>query len=477
MNKTEASQVMQLILYNRYGTFLTLGEIGVLRKAEGKNWASKIYLAPDKDQEPIFIGVIETDSLGNLTSIFTKQDLIDKIKNSGESSESQNDEFGDFFMDSDEEDDEIDPKEIRNRIDTLLQQANTESLNKARGLYPLLLNDQSIMGATLHEMGLLEMAIENNDLALEYLGAAAREYSNLAKIDLIFKIADRVEKILGPKEFEKHEIYSLMKNTVTRMESINSLSEVRVFKGLPKHIIDELKKCSEEIVLDHREIIIREGDPAVNVVIIKQGLLDVVLEGFGNEPKTIRSCFPGEFLGENSVLSTPGSIQCTASLIASRENTTVWKFEGQKLIDLMEHTPKLANRINSIKELHQLDSFFSMHESMATMEVSTRDEILSCMNTIMNVSQGDELSSHEEIPENIYLIMSGQIDYEMLSGEKISFGPDHFICMRDALHGIAIEGKYVASQESIVAVFDAEKMRNFAVESSAAVVAVLERLN
>ena len=476
MNKNEAHEVMQLLLYNRYGTFLALGEVGVMRKAEGRRWGAKVYLHPE-NEDAIFIGLIETDPDGNLTDMFTRADLVEKIRTSALKEDPGEDDFGDFFLDDEEGEEEQDSDEIRARIDNLLEQANAESLDKARGLYPLLLQEPSTRGAVLHEMGLLELALENNDLALEYLEAAAREYANLAKVELIFKIADRAERLLGVKQFEEHNIYKIMRQTVERMESINSLADVKIFAGLPPEIISELETRAELVKLNHGDVAIREGDPAVNVLIIKKGLLDVVLQDFGTDPKTIRSCFPGDFLGENSVLSPPGTMQATASLISSRSNTTVWRFSGEDLIELMAHIPELAIRIRSIKVMHQLDSFFSVHPSMQDLEVKDRDEILKCMNTIMDLNPGDILADNEEIPENVYLIMAGTVEYQFSSGNVMPFGADHFVCMRDALHGIAVDGQYVATEECTVVVFDAEKLRNFAVASPPSVVAILERLN
>lgn len=477
MTRTEALQVMQLLLYNRYGTFLNLGEVGVIRRAEGRRWGGKVFL--ELEDTKISIGVIETDTDGNLITIFSKQDIVDKITshfNSETVSSDVGDDFSDLFIGEEEDSSEDNPEEIRQRIDELLSKTDPESLSEARGLYPLLLRDPVTRGAILHEMGLLEIALNNRDLALEYLEAAAREYANLAQIELIFKIADRLEKFLGAEDFEKHLIYSIMRRTVERMYPLKNLSEVPMFAGLPEGAITELEIMAEEVSLDTGETIIREGEPAQYVVIIKKGLLDVVLEGFGGA-RTVRSCFPGEFLGESSVLSPPGTLACTASLVSPRDKTKVWRFPGEKILELMEKFPELSLRIRNAKVMHQLDSFFSMHESMQELEVAMRDELLTCMKTIMLVSPGDVLIEDGEVPENVYLIMSGEVQYTLPSGDYFRTGPDHFVGMRDALHGIAIEGEYVAIENSTVVLFDSDKLREFAVNSPANVVAILERLN
>ncbi|MBN2723165.1 MAG: cyclic nucleotide-binding domain-containing protein [Deltaproteobacteria bacterium] len=479
MKKNEAIQTLQLLLYNRFGTFLTLGDVGVLRRAEGRSWGGKVHL--ELDTEKITVGVVEIDADGNLISIISKQDIVDKIRqiveDEMEDSSDGGDDFSDLFMDmADDESETFDPEETRRRIDELLSKGDEDSLLEARGLYPLLLQDPVTRGAILHEMGLLEIALTNRDLALEYLEAATREYANLAQVELIFKIADRVEKLIGVEEFEKTSIYTIMKKTVERMYPLKNLADVPMFAGLPEGAITELQIVAQEVNLNTGETIIREGDSAQWVVIIKSGLLDVVLEGF-DVPRTVRSCFPGEFLGESSVLSPPGTLACTASLVSPTEKTKVWKFHGSKILELMEKFPELAFRIKNAKVMHQLDSFFSMHESMQELEVSVRDEILGCMTTIMMVSPGDVLIEDEEIPENVYLIMNGKVQFTLPSGDFVQTGPDHFVGMRDALHGIAIDGEYVAIENTTVVIFDSDKLRQLAVNSPPNVVAILERLN
>ncbi|MDA3864233.1 MAG: hypothetical protein PF689_10250 [Deltaproteobacteria bacterium] len=196
MNISEATKTIQLILFDRYGTFLTLKEVGVIRKTEGKKWGGKVYLESKVLSEPIFIGIIEIDEDKKLTGIFTKHEIISKIVEvHNQPQDYEEDPFADLFSEE-EEKEEMDPGEIREELDELVKKADEESLQKSRSLYPLLLNHTDNKGPILHEMGLLEIALKNNDLALEYLEAAAIEYANVAQVELIFKIADRVESLI-----------------------------------------------------------------------------------------------------------------------------------------------------------------------------------------------------------------------------------------------------------------------------------------
>ncbi|MDA3864232.1 MAG: cyclic nucleotide-binding domain-containing protein [Deltaproteobacteria bacterium] len=268
-----------------------------------------------------------------------------------------------------------------------------------------------------------------------------------------------------------------MKDTVEKMTFISSLGEAKVLAGLPEPTIFRLSSSSKIIKLEKGETIIREGEPAEKVIIIKSGLLNVSLQGFGNEQKIVRTCFPGDFLGENSVLYPPGSKLTTASLICATDATEIWQINAHNLINLMKQESILNQRINNIKELHQLDSFFSMHENMKDLDVNTRDELLSCIKTFIVATPGDVILDAGEVPENVFLVVKGEVEYRLPDDSKIVFGTDHFIGMRDALHGIAMEGEYVVTKESNLAMFDSDKLREMALASSTATVSILERLN
>ena len=66
MKFSEAAPFFQKELQNLYGTFLELGEIGVLRRSGGRRLGAKIYITV-KDQR-FCVGVMELSMTGELIS-------------------------------------------------------------------------------------------------------------------------------------------------------------------------------------------------------------------------------------------------------------------------------------------------------------------------------------------------------------------------------------------------------------------------
>ncbi len=475
MKFSEAAPYFQKELAKLYGSFLELGEIGVLRRSDGRRLGAKIYISLQGQR--FCVGVMELSMSGELMEVFPRDRVIECIRDAF--TEKSSEPVEDFFLDFDDEatiSADLTPAQAREQLDKLLQKGTAEALAEARNLYPLLLSNPETRGPVLHEMALLELALKNTQAAENLFIDAVKEYANLAQVELIERVVERLTKLLGAEAMEKHVVMRIYHRTQEKLRAVKALSDVPIFKGLPFGLITEMEFEAEDVTLTKGQVIIAEGEPATRCLIIRSGTLDVVLEGF-EQPRTVRSCFPGEFLGENAVLHPTGTVPTTASLRASREPTRCWKWQGQNLITLMERYPELEIRIRTAKEIHQLDSFFSMHETLQFLDVTVRDALLDCLYTVDTIEPGRVLIENEEVPEFVFLVIKGRVEWQPLSGAPVSFGVDAFVGMRDALHEIAIEGEYHAAETSLVAVFDSEKLRALAVGSPPAVVAILERLH
>ncbi len=475
MKSSDAVPFFLKHLQSLYGSFLELGEIGVLRRSGGRRLGAKIYITVAGKR--LCVGLMELSMTGELVEVFDRDRVIDCIRDAF--TEKSAEPVEDFFLDFDDEattSADLTPQQAREKLDGLLQTGTPEALAEARNLYPLLLSNPDTRGAVLHEMALLELALKNTEAAEALFIDAVKEYANLAQVELIERVSDRLTKLLGAEAMAKHEVTRVLHRTQEKLRPIKALSDVSIFKGLPFGLLTEMEFEAEDLTLPKGEIIIAEGEPATRCLIIRSGTLDVVLQGF-DSPRTVRSCFPGEFLGENAVLHPPGTVPTTASLRASREPTRLWKWQGQNLVTLMARYPELEIRIRTAKEIHQLDSFFSMHETLQFLDVTVRDAMLDCLYTVDTVEPGRVLIENEEVPEFVFLVIKGRVLWHPLSGEPVPFGVDAFVGMRDALHEIAIEGEYRAAETSMLAVFDSEKLRALAVASDPAVVAILERLH
>jgi len=474
MKLQEARLRLEQELRKLYGTFLELGEVGVLRRSDGRRFAAKAYVTIEGKR--LFVGFLEMSMNGDQLEAFPPERLIDVIRDVCTEKRQTEEEF---ILDLDDEtpSEELTPEQARVRLDELLQKGTPESLEEARSLYPLLLAEPSTRGSVLHEMALLELALKNIDTAQHLLAEAAREYANLAQLESIERVYERLAKIIGADEAAHHPVARVLNRTRERMRPLRSLADAPIFKGLPFGLITEMEYDAEDASFSSGQTVIAEGEPALRCLILRSGTLDVALDSFDG-PRVIRSCFPGEFLGENAVLHPPGTVSTTASLIAAREPVRAWIWQGASMQELMARYPELEVRIRTAKEIHQLDSFFSMHETLQLLDVEIRDSLLACLYTIDTVEKGRLLIESGEIPEYVFLVIKGKVQWTPSENEPPTvFGPDSFVGMRDALHEIAVEGVYEAAEESLLAVFDAEKLRQLAQDSPPAVVSVLERLH
>ena len=156
------------------------------------------------------------------------------------------------------------------------------------------------------------------------------------------------------------------------------------------------------------ETLVSEGDPSRNVFVVKSGLVGVWLEKPEGGSWLVRCCFPGWLLGESSVLGAVGRARCMASLRAERVSE-VWRIHAAiRAIDGRSFS-RSAERIAETKQIHRIDSFFSMHETMGQLDVQVRDEMLSCIQRLETFDTETLLLPANEIPSVACLVARGSI--------------------------------------------------------------------
>jgi CRP-like cAMP-binding protein len=223
-------------------------------------------------------------------------------------------------------------------------------------------------------------------------------------------------------------------------------------------------------------VLLAEGSLSENVFVVKSGLLGVWLEKPSGGQWLVRCCFPGWLLGESSVLETHAP-RCTATLKAERF-AEVWELPGTVVRTAMDQFPTFAERIAQTKQLHRIDSFFSMHETMGDLDVQVRDKMLSCMERLETFSEEAQILAAGDAPKKAYLVARGSIVLLNPKTQEIAdtIGADRFFGVRDAIHQIAPGLIARATAGTILAVFDGDRMRKLCLESPEHVVAVFERL-
>jgi hypothetical protein len=239
-----------------------------------------------------------------------------------------------------------------------------------------------------------------------------------------------------------------------------------------------LEVNAEVRTLRRGEYLVKEGEPSQAVWVIKSGILSVLLERSDGGQRMIRCCFPGWLLGESSVLGDKDP-RCTASLRAERM-TEVYRLDAKLLGPMMDKNETLRERIAQAKQIHRIDSFFAMHETMGQLDAFVRDEMLACLQRIQSFDQDTLLCPAGEVPEAACLVARGEV--ALLDGARLDtpaalvVSVDHFANVRDAIHGIASPFTTIARAGSTIAFFDGKKLRKLAESSLQHVAAVLERL-
>jgi CRP-like cAMP-binding protein len=392
------------------------------------------------------------------------------------------DELSDFGEVEDEEPalsilEELDTP-VDMRIEAALAKGDPDSLRVARDLLPRLLSDHDKQGATLFRMADVEVKLGEHALARGYLEAAAREFADRFDLPNLEASAALALELVGRDGFAGSPIHTLLEQSRARLHPLTNVFDARSFAGLPEDVRVRLASHLTLRTLAPGETLVSEGDPATNVFIVKSGLLGVWLEKPSGGSWLVRCCFPGWLLGESSVLGT-GDVRCTASLRAERVSE-VWTLPAPAMRTAMNEDLSFGLRIAQTKQLHRIDSFFSMHETMGQLDVQVRDDMLSCIQRLETFDQQTILLTANEVPTVACLVARGSIalfEESKPGAPPIAVvEPDSFYGVRDAIHRIAPSVSAIARPGTTVAFFDAARLQQLCERSPEQVVAVLERL-
>ena len=130
--------------------------------------------------------------------------------------------------------------------------------------------------------------------------------------------------------------------------SINLLSKIPLFAGLPVHELDEIISSLDVIELDDRQILFREGDLGEYFYVVLSGELEVLMAEDKPEELLLNVLHEGEYLGEMSLLM-PGGHR-TAS-VRARSKSTLLSLSRFQFMDITKKHPELA--ISMVQVLSQ----------------------------------------------------------------------------------------------------------------------------
>jgi CRP-like cAMP-binding protein len=499
MDVEKAREIITSWARAEFGRLLQVRDVAVVRRATGRVWSGEVFCSTREGD--VRVGAVSIEESGGIVELVDLDAIVDALvavrRNAtgkpslppAAAATGAETDFSDLAFDSvppaaaaasqiagdDLESvfDALESSSIQDVANRLIATGEREKLIEARNLLPQLLVSPENRGGVLRQMGELELLLGELDLGVNYLEAAAREFADLADVESLAEIAALTAHVIGPEALETSIVKVLLDRARARLRPIGRIDEAPIFIGLSQEELFNLEGAGAPVALAAGEDLLREGEPAVKAFVVKAGVLSVRLEAPGGGSRIVRSCFPGDFIGESSVLG-PAGCTCTATVRAEGA-TELWRFDGAHLRELIAEYPEIGTRIESARTLHRLDSFLSMHDATAALDVAVRDQLLGSINGIARVRAGDRLNAAGAIPAAIYLVVEGRLEYRLPGGVRV-YGADSFAGLKDSLHELPLEGDMVAAADGVVVRFDPERLRKLAAAATPEVIAVLEKM-
>jgi CRP-like cAMP-binding protein len=465
-----------------FGRLLDVRDVRRVRRVTGDAWVVTVALAASSGD--LHVADVTVDDAGVMTPVLGADHVVDAVRRAEHFSlrppppADDMADFGDLGGDDEPGFDMlIDEEPVETRVAAAIAKGDPASLAQARDLLPRLLSEHATRGATLYTMAEVEARLGEPGLARGYLEAAAREFADRFDLPALEKAAGFALGLSGRDAFAGSPVHALLEQSRARLKPIPSLFDARAFAGLGDEFRARLARDVKLRTLAPEEMLVLEGEPSRAIFVVKSGLVGVWLEKPSGGSWMVRSCFPGWLLGESSVLGGPDA-RCTASLRAERVSE-VWIMPAETVRAIMEEDLEFGLRIAETKQIHRIDSFFSMHETMGQLDVQVRDDVLSCIQRLEVFDEETILLPADAIPEVACLVARGSIALYEGDGRDTPVAvvqPDSFYGVRDAIHRVAPSVTAIARAGTTIAFFDAARLQQLCERSPEQVVAVLERL-
>lgn len=370
-----------------------------------------------------------------------------------------------------------DPEALREEIRALVERGDPASLLRARDLSPRLLVDGERLGITLMKMVEIERRLGDEPRALEFLTAAARDFSDRFKMGALERCAAMGLSIVGREAFAGSPIHRLLSACRQRLRPLASVADAPGLAALREDERRALAARTKHRMLIPGEILLELGAPSRAVFIVKSGLVAVSIPTPSGGTQWVRCCYPGWLLGETSVLVRDDP-RANATLRAEGV-AEVWAIDAAALAEIMAKNAPLAERVAATKHIHAMDSFLTLHPVVGQLELQVRDGLLECVRGLEVIAEDRVLFRAGEVPPAAYVIVRGEITLHAgdPAGPPVASLKEHdFVAMRDTLHAIPAGATAVARAGASLAQLDAPGLRALAGAVSEAGLVALERL-
>ncbi|MDY0003794.1 MAG: cyclic nucleotide-binding domain-containing protein [Polyangia bacterium] len=492
MIQQKIEALVQRYLREEFGRLLQYRGLAPTRRAAGILWRADVVCPTPEGEIPV--GRIGVDESGRFVEKVVVGDLLKALREFVHVEEGQSiveeappNPLADAFAElaAEEQGDELlgddfgfligeTYDELRGQVDSALALGTPTGLRQALQLLPRLLSYPDTRGDTLAEMASLEFQAGDREMALNYLEAATREYADRSNLEGLERLAALTLSILGEAGYATSLSRQLLAQLKAQLAPVSDLFSTGYFHPLDEEGRGVLRGAVRELTLAPGENLMREGEEARHVYVISSGQFSVLLEAEDGSSRPIRCLFPGELVGEAAVM--PGGSPFRTATVRADRVSTVWELDGPTLLGLIERSPTLAEAIRTAREMRRVHSFFSMHETMGQLDVRVRDELMACITRIARHPAGEVLVKEEELPPLAVLVAAGRVEHIVQGKVTRVYGPDTFAALRDTIMELTSEGRYVVAEDSTLVEFDPVRLRALCQGASAAVVAVMERL-
>ncbi len=123
------------------------------------------------------------------------------------------------------------------------------------------------------------------------------------------------------------------------------LASISIFSELSKKELRKISRLMTELSVDSGRVLIRQGDPGREFMIIRSGTAEVIRNG-----DKVADVGPGDFMGELAVLS---GAPRNASVIATSD-MVIEALNRREFMSLLDENPKIAKKIllGAVTRLH-----------------------------------------------------------------------------------------------------------------------------
>lgn len=124
---------------------------------------------------------------------------------------------------------------------------------------------------------------------------------------------------------------------------VNRLELMPLFRGAPRSVLEAVASAAQEQRLAEGSLVIKQGDPADDLFVVRSGTLDVIDERSSANGKVLNTLGEGDYFGEIGLIE---EIPRTASVVTTSE-TSLYRVGGEQFLEILNQTPSLMGPLRA----------------------------------------------------------------------------------------------------------------------------------